>query len=110
MPRIRFIAQVNVVDGRDDEFNEWHTNVHMPEVLAASGFTSAQRFRLVTPDAADPKPFRYLIIYEGECDDPKKALDGLWKGVAEGKVGMSDTLAGTWMALYEEIPGARTPK
>ncbi len=110
MPKIRFIAQVNVAEGRDAEFNDWHTNVHMPEVLAAAGFTSAERFRLVTPDANDPNPFRYLIIYEGECDDPKKALDGLWKGAAEGKVGMSDTVGSAWMALYEEIPGARLSK
>ncbi len=107
MPKFRFVAMVNVVPGKDAEFNEWHTKVHMPEVLAAGSFTKGQRFKLSIPSPGDTKPFQYLLIYEGECADTRKALDGLFKAVGDGTVGMSDTLAPeTWMTVYEEIPGA----
>lgn len=107
MPKFRFVAMVNIVPGRDAEFNEWHTKTHMPEVLAAAGFTKGQRFKLSIPNAGDTRPFQYLLIYEGECADTTKALDGLFKGVSEGTVGMTDMLTPeTWMAVYEEIPGA----
>jgi hypothetical protein len=106
MPKFKFVAMVNAAPGRDAEFNEWHSKVHMPEVLAASGFKSGQRLKLSVPNGADKSPFQYIIIYEGECADTTKALDALFKAVGEGKVGMSDTLAPeNWMAVYEEIPG-----
>lgn len=111
MPKFRFVCQVNSVDGRDEEFQDWHTNVHMPEVLEAAGFTSGQRMKLVTPNPADDKPFQYLIIYEGECADPKHALDALWEAAGAGRLGSSDALAmPNWMAVFEDIPGAHVTR
>ena len=36
----------NPFEGKDDEFNEWYDNVHLPEVLALPGVISAQRYDL----------------------------------------------------------------
>lgn len=107
MAKFKFVAQVNSAAGCDDAFNTWHSSVHMPEVLKEAGFTSGQRMKLVTPNPGEEKPYQYLIIYEGECADTSHALDALWAAMSANKIGQSTTIASpSWMALYEEIPGA----
>jgi len=41
-----FVVQVKAVEGREDEFNEWYDNVHIPEALAVDGFVAAHRFKI----------------------------------------------------------------
>ena len=44
----RFIQIVfsNPAEGKDDEFNDWYDNVHIPDLLAIPGMLSAQRYKL----------------------------------------------------------------
>src|ERR1700757_662295 len=65
----------------DDAYNEWYDNVHLPEILALPGFTSARRFRVAEaqlasqggPDAVRVKfPHRYVAVYEVEAPDVRK--------------------------------------
>jgi hypothetical protein len=63
------------VAGREDEFNHWYDDVHMPEVLATPGFVAGQRYALAGPGAED-RP-RYLAVYEIETDDLSTTLEGL---------------------------------
>ena len=63
------IALTNPVEGREQEFNEWYDNQHVPDVLSLPGCVSAQRFKL--SDVQMPNrscPYRYLAIYEFEAD------------------------------------------
>src|SRR4051812_5666782 len=46
MPRFKFLAFTNPVEGREDEYNEWYTNTHLADLLRVPGLMSAQRFRL----------------------------------------------------------------
>lgn len=110
MPTFSFVCLVNAADGRDADFNRWHSEVHLPEVVAAGGFVRARRLRLVTPLDPDRKAYRYLILYEGEVPDTAHALDALNRAIAEQRVTFSDTLdADSWAAVYEDIPGASYP-
>jgi len=107
MAKFKFVAQVNSADGCDEAFNSWHSNVHMPEVLREAGFSSGERMKLVIPNQGEEKPYRYLIIYEGECADTSHALDALWAAMGANKIGQSTTIASpSWVSLYEEIAGA----
>jgi hypothetical protein len=68
-----YLVFSNPVDGKEDEFNEWYDNVHLPEVLATPGMRSAQRFAIletdITHNSPMPKPaHRYLLVYEMEGD------------------------------------------
>ena len=45
MPRYNLIVLTNPVDGREDEYNDWYTNVHLDDVLKVPGVVAAQRFR-----------------------------------------------------------------
>jgi len=78
MTRNIFVVQTNAVEGKDDEYNDWHSNVHLPDALAVAGFVAAQRFQVSTTQRAggSPPPYRYLTIYEME-GDPSAALDAL---------------------------------
>ena len=67
------IVYSNPVEGKDDEFNEWYDNVHIPELLAVPGMLSAQRYTLheaemYRMEGGRPPDHRYAIIYEMEGD------------------------------------------
>jgi hypothetical protein len=69
------VVRTRPVDpAREDEFNDWYTNVHIPEILTTPGFVAARRYR--TPGTSD-----YLAVYEIEGDD----LDAVRKGMAAGR-------------------------
>ena len=59
--------------GREDEFNEYYEDLHIDEVLATTGWTSGQRFKLTDTAGADC-PLPYLAIYEAHGDDPKQVI------------------------------------
>ena len=75
----------NAVDGKDDEFNSWYDNKHLPDVLSVPGFVAAQRYTAnalqLTEDG--PPAHRYLAIYEIE-GDVATALAGLGAAVEAG--------------------------
>ncbi|MFT4259382.1 DUF4286 family protein [Microbacterium sp.] len=64
-PREILLALVNSVEGQDEEFNDWYTNVHIPEVLAVPGFVSAQRYA-TSAEGETAAGFRYATVYEVE--------------------------------------------
>jgi hypothetical protein len=72
MARYTFVVLTNAVEGREDEYNEWYDNRHLPDVLAVEGFVAAQRFRLTDTDPAQDFGHRYLALYEVETDDLDK--------------------------------------
>ncbi|MBS1676304.1 MAG: hypothetical protein JST08_02850 [Actinobacteria bacterium] len=52
--------------GRDDDYNKWYDEVHLPESLTVPGYVGAHRYRLSEDQAAGmpPSPYAYLTIYE----------------------------------------------
>lgn len=75
MSRCVSIALTNPVEGKEQEFNEWYDNQHVPDVLALPGCVSAQRFKLTGVQMPNrPCPFQYLAIYEFETDDLEAAV------------------------------------
>jgi hypothetical protein len=74
-PKARYLQVVltSPAPGREDEFNEWYDNVHVPQVLEMPGFLSGQRFCLVDSDESTGP--RYLVIYEIESDDIEATLE-----------------------------------
>jgi hypothetical protein len=64
MAKHKLLVMSNPVEGRDDDFNRWYDTVHLPDVFKVPGVTGAERFRL------DGGQWRYLAIYELDCEDP----------------------------------------
>ena len=63
-------------EGREDEFNNYYENLHLDEVLATTGWHSAQRFELVDQAGAEC-PLPYLAVYEVDTEDSAEILKTL---------------------------------
>ena len=96
-----YMVKSNPVDGKDDEFNRWYTDVHLPEVLQIDGFESAQRFCL-TEQQIQPQSRRYLAIYTINGDD----IDGTLANLRSMRsFNMSDALdmSSIEISIFEQI-------
>jgi len=74
-----FLVHTEPVPGREDEYNDWYTNQHIPDVLSVPGFVAAQRFVLSDAQrnpALAKDALKYVAIYEIE-GDPHAALANL---------------------------------
>ncbi len=84
--------------GREDEYNAYYENQHLDDVLATTGWSSAQRFKL-TSQQGMACPLPYLAFYEVEADDPQTILETL-NATRSARV-QSDALnkktAGVWV-------------
>jgi hypothetical protein len=94
------------VPGREDEFNRWYDDVHLPEVLAVPGFVAGQRYALTGLGAPDQR--RYLCVYEIKTDDLAATLGAL--GAAAPTMTMSEAMdqPATVVEVYELLGGRRT--
>ncbi len=100
----RLIVLSNAADGRDDEFNDWYTNVHLGEVLALGPFVSAQRYKIGDTQIF-PQTHGYVAIYDFE-GDPQAAVDALTLRADE--LNMSDALADPMVVVIEPLTGLVT--
>lgn len=75
--------------GREDEYNEWYQDVHLPEMLAFEGIVGAQRYKLsvrLSPGEAEP----YLSIYDIESDDAQAVAQAIQHAAENDLLTMSD--------------------
>jgi hypothetical protein len=112
------VVYTKPVEGRDEEFNRWYTDVHLPEVIRLDGFVAARRFRFVPEEGSDATPdLPFLAIYEieeGRLPEARAALAEALRSsrvaVAEGREPVltpSDALhAERSVAWFEEIAAA----
>lgn len=83
------VVLTNPVEGKEDEYNRWYSDVHVREVVGIPGFISAQRFALTDAQMGAAGDHKYLAIYEVE-GDPGAALEAL--KAARPDLQMSDAL------------------
>jgi hypothetical protein len=97
MPRAVFVVQTRPSDpSREDEYNRWYDETHIPEVLAVPGIVGARRYRLserqqTTADRSYP----YLAVYDLDADDLATVVDELGRRVADGTIHLTDALERT---------------
>jgi hypothetical protein len=87
--RYVYLVFANPIPGREAEFNDWYTNVHMGDLVQLPGWTGAQRFRAVTtvqpPPSAGGYRHGYLMIWDLEAADATGALSMSTAAIAGGK-------------------------
>jgi hypothetical protein len=106
-----FFALSNPIPGREDEYNEWYTNVHVRDVSALPGFVSGQRFKLHANKTGE-MPGQYLAIYELETDDPEAAYEGINTALMSGKMFVSSAIHADSLtaAIFTPIMEKYVPK
>ena len=105
-----FLSLLNAQSGKDEEFNNWYHDVHLPEVLTIPGFAGAQRFKLSAAQLPGMETrWKYLVIYEINGDTPAHALAELAARMSGGGMIISDALApdvAAWAYTALEAPHA----
>jgi hypothetical protein len=93
----RYVSMVltNPVPGREDTFNGWYTNSHIPDVLSIQGIVAATRYRLHSQrgSAHEFGNFQYLAIYEIETDDLRGLFRTLLSRMGTALMPMSESMA-----------------
>jgi hypothetical protein len=105
MARYTLVVLTNATDGRDEQFNDWYDNQHLPDVLALEGFVAAQRFRLADLDPPQKSRHRYMALYHIEADDLAAANRALMKAAGTDAMIISDTIdtSGAIAKYFEPI-------
>jgi hypothetical protein len=80
------IVYSNPAEGREDDYNAWYDDVHLPEFSALPGVISGRRFRVT--GAAQPQ---YAAIYELSAH-PDEVMAAMNAGVKDGTVHWTDAL------------------
>ena len=71
-----YAVTVEVDPEEEAAWNEWHTHLHIPQVLAQPGFARATKYRL---DTSNGDWHQYLTLYELVS---REALDAYLQGEA----------------------------
>ena len=105
MSKHLFVVFTNAVEGKEDEFNDWYTNTHLPDLVDVPGCEAAQRFELShTQRMEAPHPWKYMSIYEIDNDNIQGFMDALNGRRGTDKLVMTDTIAaGTTSFFYAPI-------
>jgi hypothetical protein len=89
-----FVVLTNPVEGQEDTYNEWYTNMHLEDVLKVPGIVAAQRFKLSDVQRDKPPfPWRYLALYEIDTDDLNHTLAVLKERSGTSAMVISDAVA-----------------
>jgi hypothetical protein len=83
------IVYTSPAEGREDEYNTWYDDVHLPEFSALPGVISGIRFQVLSA-APDARP-TYAAIYELSAH-PKEVLAAMNAGFKDGSVHPSDAV------------------
>lgn len=90
----KFIVFTNPTEGKEQEFDEWYMNTHMPDVMKVPGFVSGQRFTWAHAQAREyAETWRYMTILDIETDDLQGTLNDLKSRAGTPQMHMSDSLA-----------------
>jgi hypothetical protein len=104
MKRYKLLVFSDPALGRDKEYNEWYSDQHLQDLCALTGFTSAQRFKLLNVTQGTTLN-GYLAIYDIETDDIQWVIENMMskKDTPAMEISPSLNLATLSLMVYEEI-------
>ncbi len=100
------LVYTNCTDpSREQEFNDWYDNVHLPDVLETAGFVGSTRYATNNPSADTGN---YLATYEIETEDIDRTMVALQehmrKKTEQGR--MSELVQVVSLSVYRHIGAA----
>jgi hypothetical protein len=105
MAKYVFVVFTEPVDGQDTEYNEWYSDVHIPDVLKLDEVVAARRYKLAAMDPPQDGHRPYLALYEIEADDISKIPGAIQLAIKEGRMPISAALdrSKNHVAYYEAL-------
>ena len=68
-PKTILVVFTNCSDpAKEEEFNRWYNEIHIPDILSAGGFSTATRWVNSNPK---PGEHKFLAIYESDKESQK---------------------------------------
>jgi hypothetical protein len=92
MARYVMIAQSRPLPGREDAFNRWYDEVHVPTALGVPGFAGCRRFEAGVPVTPGQEQLPYLTIYEIDADDPFAVIGEFGRRSADPATEQTDAI------------------
>jgi hypothetical protein len=92
-PQAILVVDIEVDPAREDEFNRWYDEEHIPEKRRTSGFYSARRFKHATD------PHRYLAVYEVENAETVTSTAYMTQAMTEWSV----SIQAAWRRLDRNV-------
>ncbi len=107
MPQFKYLVLSNPVEGREDEYNDWYTNVHLADVLKVEGVVSAQRMRCTEVQRhPGPQAWKYMAVYDCEAESVQHVIDGMRARAGTPQMPISSAMAAPVLAcFFEPITG-----
>ncbi len=106
MPRFNYMVLARPKPGREAEYDQWHREVHVDDVLKIPGMVACTRYRLLDPQP-DGQPPRWLFasIYEVDAEDPAAPLAEMKRRVGTDLMPMTDASdsAHTLRLMFEPL-------
>jgi hypothetical protein len=111
MPKAKFVVYTRPKSPeREDEYNKWYDETHIPQLRMLPGFTGARRYKrsrtTTGPEGVDSSLPEYMAIYDLEADDLQAVFDGLSRAVAGGTIHIADVVQTDPLpraGVYEEL-------
>ena len=109
MKKEYMLVFTNPLEGKEEAFNRWYTEVHMPEAMQIAGFVAAQRFKVGNSPVPAPE-HKYLAIYEAPTGQMQQCVEKLF--AASDKMTMENVidLDNTKLMVFESITDLITAK
>lgn len=93
MSRHLMCVMTSPAEGKEQAFNRWYDEQHVPDVRRVPGILTAQRFRLSeVQHKAPPFSQNYFAFYEIETEDLREFNAELARRVGTSEMPMSDSL------------------
>ncbi|ALJ16399.1 DUF4286 family protein [Sphingopyxis macrogoltabida] len=106
----KLIVLSNPVEGKEDEFNKWYDQQHVPDIMRVPGVVGAQRFRGGAGTKSGVGSFRYLAIFDIESPEPGLVVDEIMRRSGTDEMPRSDAISSTRFAMLYEPIGNRLEK
>jgi len=91
-----YIINSNCIDPlRENEFDEWYNNIHLPDVLETPGIVRATRYESREPTEGQGK---FVAIYEIETEDIDKTMTALGENISRKR-----KQGGRWTKLLSVV-------
>lgn len=70
MPTVLFVVKATITKDKEEAFNRWYNEEHVPQLLQFNGAVSARRYKALMGE----DKYQYMAIYELKDEDTFRRL------------------------------------